>query len=90
VSAQVFYDACVWPEGKVYVAAARPLEVLSYGDSPKQARQNLQEAVKLFLSVIKDEGTLDEVLIEAGYSKTAAGWEAPAVSTRRMASSLPV
>lgn len=89
MSAQVFYDACVWPEGKVYVAAARPLEVLSYGDGPDQAAKNLREAVELFLSVIRDEGTLAEVLIEAGYSKTAAGWEPPAVSTKRMASPIP-
>ena len=44
----------------------RELDVSSFGDSPEDAGNSLQEAVELFLEGCEDMGTLDEVLEESG------------------------
>ena len=67
----------IWKEGDVYVARAVPLDVMSCGESPEQARANLQEAVDLFLKTAAAHGTLTEVLEECGYVRQDAEWRAP-------------
>ena len=74
---EIQYSACVWLEGDVYVAAARPLDVLSAGKTREAARKNLHEAVLLFLEVAREQGTLEDILIEAGYEREGAAWAAP-------------
>lgn len=69
----------VWQEGKAYVAHAHPLDVMSCGDTPDEARRNLDEAVRLFVKVAAEQGTLDEVLREAGYTLEDHRWIAPAL-----------
>lgn len=67
----------VWKEGDAYVAHAAPLDVLSCGDTPGNARANLTEAVALFLKTAADHGTLPEVLEECGYTLRGGEWRAP-------------
>jgi predicted RNase H-like HicB family nuclease len=43
------FTALIGREGKTYVALCPELDVASQGDSVKEARANLQEAVELFL-----------------------------------------
>jgi len=57
----------VWKEGDTYVARAAPLEVMSCGETPDEARKNLTEAVDLFLKTASAHGTLVEILEECGY-----------------------
>ena len=79
----------IWQEGNTYVAQAHPLDVMSCGESPEEARRNLEEAVRLFLKVAAEQGTLDEVLREAGYSLTDHHWSAPEIiSSERVSLSL--
>jgi predicted RNase H-like HicB family nuclease len=49
------------------IAHAMPLDVMSVGLTPDEARQALDEAVQLFLITAVDMGTLDDLLQEAGY-----------------------
>jgi predicted RNase H-like HicB family nuclease len=64
----VEYTAQIWREGRQYVAHAMPLDVMSSGRTPDEARGALAEAVSLFLATAADLGTLEEVLEEVGYS----------------------
>lgn len=72
-------DVKVWKEGSLYVAQALPLNVMSCGSSPKEARRNLDEAIALFLKTAADQGNLEEVLEEVGYRKTGDVWQPPEV-----------
>jgi predicted RNase H-like HicB family nuclease len=57
----------IWKEGNQFVAHAMPLDVMSSGKTPEEARRALDEAVHLFLVTASDMGTLEEVLQDAGY-----------------------
>jgi predicted RNase H-like HicB family nuclease len=61
------YTAQIWEEGGQYVAHAMPLDVMSSGGTPEEARKALDEAVHVFLVTAADMGTLKEILEEAGY-----------------------
>lgn len=59
----------IWREAWQFVAHAMPLNVASSGQTPAAAREALSEAVSLFLSTAADQGTLAEVLEDAGLSR---------------------
>jgi predicted RNase H-like HicB family nuclease len=72
------YSAQIWKEGNQYIAHAMPLDVMSAGPSPEEARNALDEAVHLFLVTAADMGTLEDVLQESGYELRQEGWVSPA------------
>jgi predicted RNase H-like HicB family nuclease len=72
------YTVQLWREGRQYVAHAMPLDVMSAGTTPEEARHALDEAVELFLKTAADTGTLEQVLEDAGYSEREDCWEGPA------------
>lgn len=63
----VEYTVQIWQEGDRFAAHAMPLDVMSAGGSPEDARRALYEAVALFLATAGEMGTLEEVLQESGY-----------------------
>ena len=63
---KVIYKAEIFPEGDCFVGLCRELDVSSFGDSPEDARESLQEAVEAFLEGCEILGTLTEVLEESG------------------------
>ena len=71
------YTVQLWREGRHYIAHALPLDVASSGPTPAKARAALDEAVNLFLETARDEGTLGQVLEEAGYTQGTRGWTSP-------------
>ena len=71
----------IWREGGTYVARAHPLDVMSCGESLQAARRNLEEALQLFIKVAAEQGTLDEILHEAGYISEDQHWIAPEILT---------
>ena len=75
---KIDYTVQIWREGAQYIAHAMPLDVMSAGASPEEARQALDEAVGLFLKTAADMGTLEQVLEEAGYAFQDDVWEGPA------------
>jgi predicted RNase H-like HicB family nuclease len=72
------YTVQIWKEGKQYVAHAMPLDVMSSGQSPEEARKALDEAVNVFLVTAAEIGTLNEILEEAGYEFSQGKWMSPA------------
>ena len=78
------YTAQIWQEGNQFIAHAMPLDIISSGDTPEEARGALDEAVQLFLETAADIGTLKEVLEEAGYEFKQENWVSPLwISTER-------
>ena len=57
-----FSADAVWREGDVYVAYAAALDVYSQGDTEREARAHLDEAVTLFIESCRERGTLDAVM----------------------------
>lgn len=54
-------------DGKWYVASCPPLDVHSQGKTPAKAKENLGEALSLFLLSCFERGTLDTVLKDCGF-----------------------
>lgn len=75
---RIEYTVQIWKEGNQYVAHAMPLDVMSSGRSPENAREALQEAVSLFIQTAREMGTLEEVLEDSGYELKAGDWSSPA------------
>ena len=71
------YTVQIWREGRQYVAHAMPLDVMSAGATPDEARHALDEAVGLFLKTAGEMGTLEQVLEDAGYTFRGDSWEGP-------------
>jgi predicted RNase H-like HicB family nuclease len=71
------YSAQIWKDGNQYIAHAMPLDVISAGPTPEEARKALDEAVHLFLVTAADMGTLEEILQESGYEFRQGGWASP-------------
>jgi predicted RNase H-like HicB family nuclease len=74
---EIEYTVQIWKEGNQYVAHAMPLDVMSGGLTPEEARGALDEAVRLFLTTAIDMGTLDEILEEVGYQQADQVWLSP-------------
>ena len=53
-----------------YIACCPPLDVVSQGETEKEAKKNLAEALQLFISSCYKRGTLDAVLKECGFTPT--------------------
>jgi predicted RNase H-like HicB family nuclease len=71
------YTAQIWQEGNQFIAHAMPLDVMSSGQTPDEARKALDEAVRLFLATAAEVGTLEDVLEEAGYELRQTSWLIP-------------
>ena len=74
---RIDYTVQIWREEAQYVTQAMPVDVVSAGSTPDQARAALEEAVGLFLSTAQEMGTLREVLEECAYEYHEGGWRAP-------------
>ena len=71
------YTVQIWQEGKQFIAHAMPLDVMSAGWTPEEARKALDEAVHLFLITAMDMGTLEDLLQEDGYALREGNWISP-------------
>jgi predicted RNase H-like HicB family nuclease len=75
--AQIDFTVQIWKEGNQFVAHAMPLDVMSAGDTPDEARKAVDEAVIAFLSTVSSMGTLHDVLAESGYRQEEGKWISP-------------
>jgi len=55
-------------KANVWVSSCPALDVVSQGKSEVEAKKNLEEALKLFLEVCLERGTLEAVMKECGFS----------------------
>jgi predicted RNase H-like HicB family nuclease len=86
---EIQFTARIFKEGRTFVAHALELDVSSCAGTKDKAIKNLKEAVRLFLEEAEKMGTIEQILQEAGYSKTKQKISPPQfVSVRRM--SLPL
>ena len=56
-------------EGDVFVSYAPDLDLSSCGDSQEEAKNNLREAIVIFVEECLEDGTLDEVLTSLGWHR---------------------
>jgi len=77
-SLNIEYTVHLWKEGSQYIAHAMPLDVMSAGNTPEEARDALDEAVRVFLRTASDMGTLQEILEECGYECDSGNCVGPA------------
>jgi len=56
-------------EGKIYVSSCPVLDVYSQGDSEKEAKKNIVEALSIFLASCFEHGTLESVLKQSGFKQ---------------------
>jgi hypothetical protein len=81
----------IFKEGRTFVAHALELDVSSCGSSKERALSNLKDDVRLFLEEAEKMGTLEQVLEEAGYSKTKRKIASPKfISVQRVTLPLPL
>jgi predicted RNase H-like HicB family nuclease len=73
----ISFTVHIFKEGATYVAHAPELDVSSCGDTEEQARKNIRDAVRGFLETSAELGTLEEILLEAGYMRDGQAWRAP-------------
>jgi len=52
-----------------YVAYNSELDIASCGKNEEEAKRMLEEAIQILLQGAKEDGTLDQILEEAGFSK---------------------
>ncbi|HEV2176887.1 MAG TPA: hypothetical protein VGW33_06765 [Terriglobia bacterium] len=84
------YTVHIWKERDQFVAHALPLDVMSSGGTAEEARAALDEAVHLFLATAAGQGSLEEILREAGYQPQGGGWISPPwVAVERHSAAVP-
>ena len=64
-------------EGAVFVAHVPELDVSTCGDTEAGATRNIADAVQGFLETAKAQGTLNDILQEAGYLFEDGRWKEP-------------
>ncbi|MEK9135416.1 MAG: type II toxin-antitoxin system HicB family antitoxin [Patescibacteria group bacterium] len=75
---EINFTTQIWKEGKMHVSYCPELDVSSCGKTVKEAKENLLEAVEIFLEETKKMGTLKEILKESGFLKEGQKkWRAP-------------
>ncbi len=58
---QLNFTAVIWKEEVGYVSKCPELGVASAGDTPDEARRNLQEAISLYLENAEELGLMEDL-----------------------------
>lgn len=64
-------------EGGAFIAHVPELDVSTCGETEADARRNIVDAVRGFLDTAREQGTLDDILQEAGYRLENGRWKEP-------------
>jgi predicted RNase H-like HicB family nuclease len=54
-------------KAKVYISSCPVLDIQSQGYTEREAKKNLVEAIKMFIEICFENGTLDTVLKQCGF-----------------------
>ena len=79
---EISFTVQVWKENSAYIGYVPELDVSSCGDSIRQVKTRLREAVGLFLEEAARLGTLEDILSEAGFVKHGNAYRAHRVLVR--------
>lgn len=71
---RVTYRAEILPKGNGYVGRCPELKLSGVGDDPEEALYSLQEAVEALVARCESAGTLDQVMLEAGFVQSDGAW----------------
>jgi predicted RNase H-like HicB family nuclease len=75
----------IFREDGTFVAHVPELDISSCGDTEAEPRTNIVDAVAGFVNIAEAEGTLREILEEAGYRLEDGRWNEPeTIATERM------
>jgi len=66
-SLNVNVEVALFEEDGIWVAYCPALEVSSYGDDKKEAKEGFEEAMQIFLSETQRKGTLEKYLLKLGW-----------------------
>lgn len=66
-------------EGDQFVAYTPALDLSTSGDTFEQAKKRFSEVVGIFFEECLNTGTLDDVLLDLGWSKQNSEWSPPTV-----------
>lgn len=78
----IHFTVFVWKEDGAHVAYASDLDVSSCGNSVREAKARLREAVILYLEQAARMGTLGDILSEGGFEKRRGSYRARRVLAR--------
>ena len=67
-------------EGNQYVAYCPALELSSYGNSAKEAKEAFRGAMDIFIDDTTKKGTFEKELLSLGWTLTQSSYEPPRVS----------
>ena len=56
-------------EGKMFIAYSPALDISTFANSFEKAKQRFEELVEVFFEELEKTGTLEDVLIECGWTK---------------------
>ncbi len=65
----------VFREDDQFVTLCPELNLSSFGDSIEEAKASFREALEAFVEECQEMGTIDEVLLEAGFTKEKGEWK---------------
>jgi len=82
----VTYPVVITERDGYFVASCVPLDVHAEGDSKREARDRIHEALDVFTGTCLEMGTLDQVLREAGFTKASSAVSAKPVANEEMIS----
>ena len=68
---RLVYTVQMWQEGAMFTSYCPELDLASCGSTREQARDNLEEVVAIFVEETSRQGTLAELLQQAGYDVDA-------------------
>ncbi len=66
-SLNINVEVALFKEAGTWVAYCPALEVSSYGDDKKEAKEAFEEAMQIFLSETERKGTLEKYLLKLGW-----------------------
>lgn len=89
---EIQFTTRIFKEGRTFVAHAMELDVGSCGGTKERALKNLKEAVRLFLEEAEKMGMLQQILQEAGYTRSGRQTITPPkfISGQRLSLPMPL
>jgi predicted RNase H-like HicB family nuclease len=88
---EINFTTRIFKEGRSFVAHALELDVSSCGSTKDKALRNLKQAVRLFLEEAENMGTMEQILQEAGYTRSKQKIASPKfISVQRVTLPLPL
>ena len=67
----------VFKEGKIFIAYSPVLDLSTSASSFEKVQKRFIEVVNIFIEELIEMGTVDEVLSDLGWRKTAKQWHPP-------------